>query len=85
MKHIALVFIVLAFAAGVDRACAPGTAFTYQGELTYNGALANGIFDLRFTIYDASNASASPSARTRIRLRARDLKARFCSIVGILL
>src|SRR5437773_3155908 len=30
-----------------------GTAFTYQGRLTDNGSAANGIYDLRFTIYDA--------------------------------
>ncbi len=29
------------------------TAFTYQGKLNDNGASANGIYDLRFTIYDA--------------------------------
>ena len=32
-----------------------GTAFNYQGFLTVQGAPANAIFDLRFTIY----ASAS--------------------------
>ena len=30
-----------------------GTAFTYQGQLNANGSVANGIYDLRFTIYDA--------------------------------
>ncbi|PYM09728.1 MAG: hypothetical protein DME18_17535, partial [Verrucomicrobia bacterium] len=30
-----------------------GTAFTYQGRLSDNGAPAGGIYDLRFTIYDA--------------------------------
>ena len=35
-------------------AAAPlGTAFTYQGRLTDGGMPANGIYDLRFTIYDA--------------------------------
>ncbi|MDE3068171.1 MAG: tail fiber domain-containing protein [Verrucomicrobiota bacterium] len=32
---------------------AQGTAFTYQGRLDDNGAPAGGIYDLRFTIYDA--------------------------------
>src|SRR5262249_27871534 len=40
-----------------------GTAFTYQGRLSDNGAPANGSYDLRFTLYDAidgSNAVAGP-------------------------
>jgi len=38
---------------------AQGTAFTYQGRLTDNGSPAEGIFNLRFTIYDsATNGSA---------------------------
>jgi FG-GAP-like repeat/Dockerin type I domain len=34
---------------------AQGTAFTYQGRLTDGGSPANGIYDLRFGIYDSSN------------------------------
>jgi formylglycine-generating enzyme required for sulfatase activity len=37
------------------------SAFTYQGRLLQNGAPATGIYDLRFTIYDALE---SGSART---------------------
>lgn len=32
---------------------AQGTAFTYQGRLTDNGNPADGIYDLRFALYDA--------------------------------
>ena len=32
---------------------AQGTAFTYQGRLADNGAPANGLYDFRFTVYDA--------------------------------
>src|ERR1017187_4012304 len=32
---------------------AQDTAFTYQGQLNANGSVASGIYDLRFTIYDA--------------------------------
>src|SRR5262245_2771062 len=32
---------------------AQGTAFTYQGRLTDNGAPANGTYDLQFAVYDA--------------------------------
>ena len=31
-----------------------GTAFTYQGQLEDNGALANGTYDFRFVLYDDS-------------------------------
>jgi hypothetical protein len=34
---------------------AQGTAFTYQGRLNDTGQLANGIYDLRFTIFDSTN------------------------------
>jgi len=38
---------------------AQGTAFTYQGRLNDGASPANGIYDLRFTIYDAvTNGSA---------------------------
>src|SRR5438445_12995046 len=38
---------------------AQGTAFTYQGRLNENGALANGSYDLQFSLYDAaSNGNA---------------------------
>src|SRR4051812_39169417 len=35
---------------------AQGTAFTYQGQLNNNGTPAQGIYDLRFTVYDSTNA-----------------------------
>ncbi len=34
---------------------AQGTAFTYQGRLNDGGAPANGLYDLRFTTYDADS------------------------------
>jgi len=33
-----------------------GTAFTYQGRLADAGNPANGVYDLRFTIYDSTNS-----------------------------
>jgi len=36
---------------------AQGTAFTYQGRLTSGTNVANGIYDLRFTIYDSSGGT----------------------------
>jgi hypothetical protein len=40
-------------------AFAQGTAFTYQGRLNDGANSANGIFDLRFTIYDSTNQPGS--------------------------
>jgi hypothetical protein len=69
--HCARLFIVLALAVAVESARAQGTAFTYQGELTYNGALANGIFDLRFTVLNASSggiAFSGPVTRNAVTI-----------------
>jgi hypothetical protein len=43
----------LTMLAGVNLLQAQGTAFTYQGRLSVNGAAANGLYDLQFTLYDA--------------------------------
>src|SRR5262249_50582930 len=42
----------------VDHALGQGTAFTYQGRLTDATLAANGIYDLRFGLFDASSAGA---------------------------
>ena len=34
-----------------------GTAFTYQGRLFESGTAANGLFDLRFTLFPSSNST----------------------------
>src|SRR3954469_10091926 len=36
-----------------------GTLFNYQGRLTDNSAPANGLYDLKFTIYDAASGGTS--------------------------
>ena len=57
-KHIKL-FTALAFLLGVTiQLYAQGTAFTYQGRLNDTGGPATGIYDLRFTIYDAATSGA---------------------------
>src|SRR5881397_1083547 len=49
--------ILLLLLHGALQATSPlGTAFTYQGRLTDNGSLANGNYDLRFSLYDAVSA-----------------------------
>jgi hypothetical protein len=40
-----------------SSAQAVGTAFTYQGTLEDNGALATGSYDLQFRVLDAANAA----------------------------
>src|SRR5688572_7278599 len=51
MKRLLLLLqaIVFAFASS---GLAQGTAFTYQGRLSDDGTVANGIYDFQFTVYD---------------------------------
>jgi hypothetical protein len=44
--------------ATIGPQAANGTAFTYQGRLTDGGAPANGIYDIRFILYDAAVGGA---------------------------
>ena len=39
----------------LSTALAQGTTFTHQGQLFDNGSPANGVYDLRFAIYDLAN------------------------------
>src|SRR6266516_4624033 len=57
-------FMVLALLAGINQAAAQGTAFSYQGRLNDSGSPANGSYDLRFTLYNASNNGAVFSTLT---------------------
>jgi hypothetical protein len=50
MKKLVLLVLFWGIAATLQ---AQSTAFTYQGKLNDNGTPASGIYDLRFTIYDA--------------------------------
>lgn len=43
---------------GAVSAQAQGTAFTYQGRLQQNGSAATGLYDIRFSLYNASEGSA---------------------------
>ena len=64
MKKRILVGSLVAWFSALLLAAAPlGTTFTYQGRLNDNGAPATGLYDLRFTLYDAlasGNAVAEP-------------------------
>src|SRR3974390_2182240 len=57
-KNLTSALAVLALLTGVHRAAAQATAFTYQGRLNDGGNPANGIYDLRFAIYDAASGGA---------------------------
>ena len=51
-KQLILATILFVAAAGV--CFGQGTAFSYSGQLSANGAPANGTYDLRFTLCDAA-------------------------------
>ena len=53
---LALVFLGTLGLSGAP-AWAQGTAFTYQGHLASGSGGANGIYDLQFTIYNASSGA----------------------------
>src|ERR1035441_6402451 len=55
---------VLAIFAGINHVAAQGTAFTYQGRFNDGTNPATGIYDLRFTIYDAVTGGAAHGALT---------------------
>src|ERR1700679_4370365 len=50
---------------------AQGTAFMYQGRLTDGGSPANGIYDLRFGVFDAmTNGNAVSGSLTNFSVPA---------------
>jgi hypothetical protein len=62
MSRLATVFaLLLTFSLPLSTASAQGTAFTYQGQLQNNGSLANGTYNLSFTLYNTSS-SGTPVA-----------------------
>ena len=52
---LSLMFTALTLGVSFIGARAQGTAFTYQGRLNDGANPANGIYDLRFAIYDSTN------------------------------
>jgi N-acetylneuraminic acid mutarotase len=46
------------YGSAIANLSAQGTAFTYQGRFSDNGAAANGSYDLRFAILDSASAGA---------------------------
>ena len=63
MKGIRILPIVLtscSLFASLDFAIAQSTAFTYQGRLNDGSGPANGVYDLRFAIYDSTKIIGGP-------------------------
>jgi len=63
-----LAALTLVSSLSPQLAAAPlGTAFTYQGRLQAGGSVANGVYDLRFEIYDTlTNGSLVSSVLTNV-------------------
>jgi hypothetical protein len=57
-------FIILAMLAGISRAGAQGTLFTYQGSLNTDAAPANGFYDFKFSLYTNSTGSGTQVGST---------------------
>ena len=53
LTGLALFTLSKAPQALLSTGCAQGAAFTYQGRLNAGGNEANGVYDLRFALYDA--------------------------------
>ena len=67
LVHICLIALSFLLYSVVDTGAAFGqtTAFTYQGRLTDSNAVANGLYDMKFTLFDGSgNPQGSPSTVT---------------------
>lgn len=57
-KILASLLALLGLLGSISLAVAQGTAFTYQGQFTDGGQAANGIYDLRFAIYDTAGGGS---------------------------
>lgn len=56
-KTLVSLILPLSLLSGLLTAAPLGTAFTCQGKLTDGMNAANGLYDLRFAIYDAAGGS----------------------------
>ena len=67
--YLLVISLIILFSLEVPSAAArpnlatAGTAFTYQGELVYQGALVNGSFDFKFSLYNALTGPISWAPR----------------------
>src|SRR5271163_2541247 len=56
--RVQLLLVMLALFSSNLEARAQGTAFTYQGLLNDNGTIANGTYDLSFSLFDADTGGS---------------------------
>jgi hypothetical protein len=59
MKKYLMFLLTLTLLTATNRLPAQGTAFTYQGQLQYNGSPANGTYNLTFSLYNTNSGGAS--------------------------
>src|ERR1035437_7763622 len=57
-NYVVVTLALLALFAGSIVAAPSGTAFTYQGRLTVGANVANGNYDLNFSLYDALSSGS---------------------------
>ena len=67
LRISALALLLMSINSNPLSLFAQGSAFTYQGRLNDGGTPANGVYDLRFAIYDASaNGSQAGNSVTNL-------------------
>ncbi len=71
MKFIKLI-IIFSFTVKCFAQSPVGTGFNYQGELSDNGAMANGIYDMEFVLFD-SESSQTPLLIPKVVVTAVDV------------
>ena len=59
MRHLSRVLACLLAASTPALATSVGSAFTYQGNLDFNGSPASGNFDFQFVLYTAATAGTA--------------------------
>jgi hypothetical protein len=59
MRHLSHILASLLVTAGPVLAAPLGSAFTYQGNLDFNGSPANGNFDFQFALYTAATGGTA--------------------------
>jgi hypothetical protein len=57
-------FVALALLAGISRAGAQGTTFTYQGRLQTNSVPANGLYDFQYSLWPNSAGTGTQIGST---------------------
>ena len=60
MRNLSRILACLLTASTIPAFAAPlGSAFTYQGNLNFNGSPASGNFDFQFALYTAASGSSA--------------------------